>query len=335
MLKKTLAVWDLGATKCAAAIIDFDVHTDRFECLSSCRLTLTNYDSLNALVTAVETALNFALVDADVICIGAAGRFDGKEIQLSAGYPFPMTFGEEIQKKRWRRISIVHDYIPVACATLTNYLANPDHIETLVAGESKSFGRRLVMGVGTGLGLKDLIVLPDGRFWLGENEAGHIGVCLPPQVNAKMLKRHNDFMCFLRQCELGQDASVSFEKILSGKGLSRMHQFLTQGAFMDPALIGADIQAGQHADTVAMCAWYLGLYIGTIQLLFLPSGGIWLTGGVLLKNPAIYRHDALMAGIAASPAYQAERALFPLHVIKGEQYALMGGAYYAAKRLLC
>ncbi|MES2203605.1 MAG: hypothetical protein V4496_00130, partial [Pseudomonadota bacterium] len=74
MMRKTFVVWDLGATKCAAAVIDFDFHSDEFDCISTTRVPLTDCADLDALVAQIETNLNYSMANADAICIAAAGR---------------------------------------------------------------------------------------------------------------------------------------------------------------------------------------------------------------------------------------------------------------------
>jgi glucokinase len=335
MMRKTFAVWDLGATKCAAAIVHFDIHTDQLECVKSCRIPLASCASLDELVEQVETALSYQMKDADAICIAAAGRYNGERVELEAGYPYAMDFSRVARQCGWRNMEVVHDYVPVACATFTSYLKQANNTKTIIKGNRDKFGRRVVLGLGTGLGLKDAVLLPNGDFWLGSNEAGHIGLSFPPNAKDQNEKRHREFVTFLRQ-EGGLESGevLTYEKILSGKGLSRIHHFLSGNQGVKPEAISGGMSSGEMKETLSMLAWYLGLYIGTVQLVFMPSGGIWMTGGVLLKNMALCEQTELMEGIQASPAYLDDRQHFPLNVMCGQDYALMGCAYYASRRML-
>lgn len=335
MLRKTFVVWDLGATKCAAAIIDFDFHADEFDCIRTTRVPLRDCADLDALVAQIETNLNYSMAQADAICIAAAGRYNGREVELEAGYPYPMDFARVAKKSSWRNMEIVHDYVPVACATFTSYLHQTGNVKTLVEGKPERLGRKVVFGVGTGLGLKDCVQLPNGDFWLGSNEAGHIGLTFPPKANFENEERHRDFVRFLiREDGLPTGEVLTFEKILSGKGVSRIHQFVTGQHGLSPEEIGEAMREGYELKTLKMLAWYIGLFIGTVQLMFMPSGGIWFTGGVVLKNLGLCDQPELFEGIYACPAYQKDREQFPLNVMIGPDYALMGCAYYASRRLL-
>lgn len=335
MMRKTFVVWDLGATKCAAAIVDFDFHTDQFDCIKTTRVILTDCQSVDELIDRVEHELDIKMVDADAICIAAAGRYNGAEIELEAGYPYPMLFDQAAKKRGWRNMAIVHDYVPVACATFTTYLRDKNNVKTIIKGECDRFGRRVVFGVGTGLGLKDSVLLPNGDFWLGSNEAGHIGLTFPPKARPQNEIRHREFVKFLKQEGGLQDQEVlTFEKILSGNGLKRIHHFVTGHTNLSAAEISAEMLSIEGNETMRMLAWYIGLFIGTVQLMFMPSGGIWMTGGVVLKNLKLCDQEELMHGIYACPAYKVDRELFPLTVMVGPDYALMGCAYYASRRML-
>lgn len=335
MFSKTFVVWDLGATKCAAAIVDFDIQTDELNCIKSCRIKLTDCQTIDELVDEVEAALEFDISKAEAICIAAAGRYNGTVVELEEGYPYAMEFDRVSKERNWRNMEVVHDYVPVACATYTSYLKNKDNVKTIVKGKRQKLGRRVVMGVGTGLGLKDTVLLPNGDFWLGENEAGHVGLSHPPKALSESEGRHREFIRFLRDKDgLLKGDVLTYEKILSGKGLSRIHHFLTGNANCEPENISDGIAQGIHDETLDMIAWYLGLFVGTVQLMFMPSGGIWISGGVVQKNMDIFEHDAFMKGINASPAYKKDRELFPLRVMCGPDCTLLGCAYYASRRML-
>lgn len=333
-MPKTFVVWDLGATKCAAAVIHFDVAIDKFDCIRSTRVPLRDCANLDDLVNQIEDRLDYTMSHADAICIAAAGRYNGYEVELEGAYPYPIDISRIKKQRQWKNIAVIHDYAAVACATFTSYLQQPANIKTIVTGAPEPFGRKVVFGVGTGLGLKDVVLLANGDFWLGSNEAGHIGLTLPAKANRTHQQRHNDFIDFLKH-EGGspQGNVLTFEQVLSGRGVARIHHFLTGHRQMTPEEISHTMQNGKNIETMKMLAWYLGLFISTVQLMFMPSGGIWFTGGVILKNLALCDQEELFEGIYSCPAYQKEREKFPLYVMIGPEYALMGCAYYASRRL--
>jgi glucokinase len=92
--------------------------------------------------------------------------------------------------------------------------------------------------------------------------------------------------------------------------------------------------AGNAPELQDLFAWYLGLFVGSVQLIFMPEGGLWITGGVAIKHLDLFQQSAFTEGIQASPAFRAERELYPLGVMKNPEHALIGAGYYAAQRLL-
>src|SRR3989338_1394999 len=332
--KKTIAVWDLGATKCAVGIIEVDLFMERFKFITSTSLYLNDFFSLDDLTQGLENNLGTRFSDIDKIMIAGAGIYDGYTLNLANGYPYPMEFAALAKSRKWSSMTVVHDYVPMMCATFIADLLDPDQISFIHPGVLNPYGRRVVFGLGTGLGFKDSLLLERKKFWLGENEVGHIGIPFPPRAMPDEIQVHKEFIDFLRtQTDISPNQSITFEKVLSGQGTSRLHQFVTASKdHLLPHEVGDLLRAGLAEETLALLAWYLGLLIGSLQLIFMPSGGIWMTGGVLLKHEEIALHPQLKKGILASPAYINERRSFPLAIIKDKNLVFLGGAYYLAYR---
>jgi glucokinase len=325
--------WDLGATKCMAGLMHYENLNKKFISKRNCSIKLKNTHSLYNLIEQLETELNFSFNEADAICIGAAGHYDGRYLTLANPYPYPMPFYDAALKARWQNFSIIHDYASIVCATFTSYMEQQKNIKRLNSSISKPHGRRIALGIGTGLGLKDGILFSDGDFWLGQNEIGHIGIPTPPTAAPFYLNRHQAMMDFLNRkfsCH-----PITFEKILSGNGIVNLYEFFYPDS---PSLtapeIGYKMQQKEMEELKRTFAWYLGLLIGTVQLSFMPEGGIWITGGVILNNLDIFDYEDFFSGIHASPAYLTERQDYPLGVLCDPEHAMFGNAYYAVKRLL-
>lgn len=334
-MKKKIIVWDLGATKCAAAVVEYDTNQGGLACVSQTKQLIHECESIFDLSRALEQQLQTSFSSADAICIGAAGQFDGYTLHLNNGYPYPMRFAALAERNHWPAYAVIHDYSPIVCATFTNYMEQADNVLRLNDKAMHIYGRRVALGLGTGLGLKDGILFPDGHFWLGTNEVGHIGLVMPPKADSHFSKLHKEFLDFLKETQaLADDETLTFEKILSGKGSSLLHAFATGAPCQSPERVGQQLKQGLASKTLELMAWYLGLFIGTIQLCFMPDGGIWVTGGVVLNHPELLTDPVFQLGLEASPAYLKQRSQFPLGMLQGDHHAFWGGAYYAAKRLL-
>lgn len=331
MTKKIIAVWDLGATKCAVGLVEYDTQTEKFKNLRDTTLYLNEFFSLEDLTEGLEKNLEISFSEVDKILIAGAGIYDGQTLNLTNGFPYPMTFARLAESRRWPAMEVVHDYVPIICGTFIADLQDDAQVHFIHRGDLEPYGRRVVFGIGTGLGFKDGVLLQKKRFWLGANEVGHIGVPFPPRASMEEKQIHEEFMYFLRtQTDLARhDMPVTFEKILSGKGLSRLHQFVTAAKqHLLPHEVGDLLRSGEAQETLSLFAWYIGLLVGTLELIFMPAGGTWMTGGVLLKHANVVRHPSLRKGVLASPAYTEERKSFPLVLMHDKNLLFLGGAYY-------
>lgn len=328
--------WDLGATKCAIALVEYHVTTGAYYILQSTRTKLTDHNSLEAMVDFLETDLGLKMKEADGIVIAAAGQYEAGVIHHTNPYPYPMNIGEIAEARGWKKFTVVHDYVPIACATFLTDDLSKTAMLTLNEGQPNKFGRRVAFGVGTGLGLKDGVLLPNDDFWLGENEAGHIGIPYPPHMTDDECKTHEAFMEFLKEDQKNlKRPTISFETVLSGRGFALCHQFASGShETLSPERTAEIVKATQDHRTLSLFGWYLGLFVGTVQLLFMPTGGIWIMGGVILKHLNVFHRSTFTRGIELSPAYSSERSRFPLKVIVGPEYVFLGSAYYGIHRLL-
>jgi glucokinase len=335
-MTRTIFTWDLGATKCAAGIIEYQPDTQQLTCKKHCAIKLSDAQSLEELTAQLESQLGMNMHDADAICIGAAGHYDGESLLLEKGYPYPMTFASLAKQKVWPSFAVIHDYAPIVCSTFTTYMDDTRNIKRLNNATMNPYGRRVALGVGTGLGLKDGVLLPNGDFWLGKNEMGHIGITTPPHADAFYTKRHQALMQFLTHTAPNEkNPAITFEKILSGSGMVRLYQFFhPEATDMTPEIVGAKLQAGESTEVADTFAWYLGLFVGTVQLSFMPEGGIWITGGVALNHLHVFDKPDFMNGVYAAPTYQTQREEYPLGVLCNTEHALIGSGFYATKRLL-
>ena len=334
MQTKTIVSWDLGATKCTAGIVEYHPVTHGLICKKHATIKLATVQSFEDLIHALEARLDFRMRDANAICIGAAGHYDGKQLYHTNAYPYPMQFANVAKLFKWPAFTVIHDYASIVCATFTSYMEQPRNLKRLNACSVEPHGRRVALGLGTGLGLKDGVLLENGDFWLGHNEIGHIGVIAAPRMTANELKRHRDLMKFLR-AKQKTETPVNFEHILTGKGTVNLFEFFDPNRRqLTPEAVGDAMRAGQCEDMLDAFAWYIGLFVGSVQLTFMPEGGVWITGGVALNHLDVFDRPSFQAGIAASPAYLPQRENYALGVLCNHEHALIGNGYYAAKRLL-
>ena len=76
MSKQNIIVGDIGATKCAAAIVEYDNNAQELSCKKKLFIKLKDHQSLHELFHNIESQLKIKMSDANAICIGAAGMYD-------------------------------------------------------------------------------------------------------------------------------------------------------------------------------------------------------------------------------------------------------------------
>jgi len=336
--EKHIITWDLGASKCAAALVAYFPEQDHYDCLRRYSIKNADCNSLDDLAAHLEQGLQVKHTEVDAIVIGASGEYNGAELYHEASrYPYKMDFARFITEHHWPKTAIIHDYAPVICATFAkSYMNDPANVRILNEGHMNPQGRRIATGVGTGLGMKDGVLFPDNSFWLGTNEVGYTGISMPPAADTDHLKRHVELIKFMRSEGIMEDDKLlSYENILSGRGCVLLHKFVKSNhTHITPEELGKQMRNGEADETRQILAWYLGLFVSTLQLAFMPDGGLWITGGVVLKHPKIFDCSEFYDGIEASPSYWRQRQGFPLGVLQNPDHAFIGGAYYAMQRLI-
>lgn len=327
---------DLGATKCAAGLIAYQPETKRYECLQTCQVFLSDTSSLLDMIRQIEAHLGLSFRSVDAICVGAAGQYDGRMLNhLDGVYPYPMNFAEIAEIEQWPQYVIIHDYDSVLCATFTSYMYEETNLLRLNQCTPDRFQRRVAVGLGTGLGMKDGVLLQNGSFWIGNSEIGHIGIPFPPFAKPERLKQHQAFIESLQEYQRRSGKQITLEHALTGRGLVHLYQFLYPHTKAPaPEDISEKMRSHQTPELLDLFAWYCGLLVGTLELSYMPTGGIWLTGGVVIKNLELFNQPSFHEGIVASPAYQREREVIPLGVMINPQHALIGAAFYAVNKLI-
>ena len=149
MSSRTYIVWDLGATKCAAAVVT--VTHGVFEVQNTHSVKLKKCESLFHMAETLHRSLGVCPHDVDGVCVAGAGQYDGQELILASSYPFPMCFAKVASLQKWPEYQIVHDYTPIVCSTFVSQ-HNKGNIIALNDAEVQPGARRVAFGVGPGLG---------------------------------------------------------------------------------------------------------------------------------------------------------------------------------------
>jgi glucokinase len=216
-------------------------------------------------------------------------------------------------------VRLVNDFQAAAAGVAT--LKKSDYVE-LNHGIPRLGGVRVITGAGTGLGLAWMQADKDGIYRSFATEGGHIDFAPSEELQSRLwLWLHKRFQ------------HVSWERILSGAGLSLVYEFLMiqvhAGSLESLPNAGKIHELAVAGDTVSLEAVQLfadvyAAWVGNIVLLYQPKGGLYIAGGVAihLKKWLISRR---FMEIAAAKGRMADLVWqTPIYLVTNARFGLQG-----------
>ena len=211
-----------------------------------------------------------AVASVDGACVAAAGPVkDG--VATMTNLDWTIDAGTLTRSTGARTVSILNDLQAPGYAL---GLIAPEDLRPLIAGPQVAGGSMLVINVGTGFNAAAVHDTPGGRI-VTASESGHVNLPVRTAADlrlAQFVERVHGF--------------PGVEDVLSGRGLERLHAFVTGEACapadLSSAQIMAAIDAGDPAatETARLFIRLLGTEAGNLALIHLPFGGIYLVGGL-------------------------------------------------------
>ena len=288
-----LAAIDLGGTHCRFARFTATPRGPALDAVETCP-TADLQDS-GAILEQWENCLHTPLSQVAALVMGVAGPVqDGLRARLSNA-PLQIDLKAVMPHFGLRRARVVNDFVCEACACLTRVGERSRHLlgpADLPCPAHRSPREALapvaVLGAGTGLGSGWLVPQTgSGQLrWLPlPSEAGH-------QAFAFLGREEEDFAAFARE-RLGRPF-LRPDDVVTGRGLVVLHKFLT-GRELSPAAAAAEGLVGDQP-TLCWYARFLGRTCAHWGLATLCYSGLFLTGGMLLRNPAVTEHPSFREG---------------------------------------
>jgi len=214
----------------------------------------------------------------------------------------------------------------------------PEQILTLNDGDSSAVGNRALVSAGTGLG--EGVLVWNGKTHIPlASEGGHCDFAARSPLEIELL-------CWLRKKYNGR---VSFERVVSGPGLTNIYKFLRDEKHLeepawlrermeaeDPnAVIGEVGEEGKSelcAKSLEMFAGSYGAEAGNMVLKVLAIGGMYIGGGIAPKMLKTMRGGAFMQAFRDKGRLSDLLVNTPVRIILESRAALMGAAAYAEAR---
>ena len=214
-----------------------------------------------------------------------------------------------------------------------------DQIYTLSDGDASQTGNRALIAAGTGLGEALLI-------W-----NGHIHVPNPSEGgHSDYAPRNEDEIDLLRFLKQKYNGRISFERVISGMGLTNIYEFLREVRGMEePAWLAERIAAVHDPNAVItelalaakseICEKALDMFVsaygaeaGNLALKVLSVGGLYIGGGIAPRILEKLKDGTFVKAFTDKGRLSQLLINMPVRVILESKAALLGAAGYAEAR---
>jgi glucokinase len=216
---------------------------------------------------------------------------------------------------------------------------SPDQIYTLSDGDPSQVGNRGLIAAGTGLG--EGILAWNGRTHVPyPSEGGH----------TDFGPRNEEQIELLRFLQRKYNGRISYERVVSGMGLTNIYEFLRDNQGMEePAWLAQQIAAAHDGNAIItemalsakseICAKALDIMVsiygaeaGNLALKVLSVGGMYVGGGIAPKILEKLKDGTFLKAFQDKGRLSQLLINMPVRVILESRAALMGAAAYAEAR---
>ena len=309
----------------------------RFACADTSGIVQDSIGSLNwkstpTLSTALRVFLRDSSVDPRTVS-QLVIAFAGPAIPVEGFYQFtniPVSFTREelAAVVPGAKITIMNDFAAQAYCLLA---LKPGDVKPLQAFDGNwPPGNRVIYGPGTGLGVAQLI-LEGGSPRVVAGEGGNVAFGPSTEDLARLRDRVVGEVERRRPENPDPTMKPRQEDILSGNGLENLHF-----ALFDERLTAEEISERAHAGESRAKRTFSHFFdalagMGAdLALTGLPTGGIFISGGMTRRNLALLDPVRFREIFEARWRYQEILAMIPVFVLTRDSSGLEGAAAYAA-----
>jgi len=215
----------------------------------------------------------------------------------------------------------------------------PDQIYTLSEGDASQIGNRALIAAGTGLG--EGLLTWNGRIHVPyPSEGGHVDYA----------PRNEDEIDLLRFLKQKYNGRISFERVVSGMGLTNIYEFLREVRGVDePVWLAQRIAEVPDPNTVItelalaakseICEKALDMFVsaygaeaGNLALKVLSVGGLYIGGGIAPRILEKLKDGTFLKAFTDKGRLSQLLINMPVRIILESKAALLGAAAYAEAR---
>lgn len=329
MITKLVLAGDIGGTKTLLQLAEFEAGALRpRRIVRAHRFDSAAYDGLAPMVREFLGDDGSSRVQA---CFGVAGPIAGgvqRQTAQLTNLPWQLDSVALSAELGVGTVRLVNDFEAVGYGIEALV---PDDLQVLQERSPRGDATRVVLGAGTGLGVA--LLLPcNGGYSILPTEGGHMDFAPADSLQEGLL-------AFLR-AELDH---VSWERLVSGPGLTNIYRYLLSRDAADPAgdplLQTPDPAAAIAGSAMPRARAALDLFIslygafaGNVALMTLAYGGVYLAGGIAPKLLPHLQQGTFARTFAAKGRMRPVAAAMPVYVVTNRQAGLLG-ALLAASRL--
>jgi glucokinase len=308
---KNILAADIGGTNSRFAY--FQVDTNRnLSFVESKWLKTRNSESFNDLLNQLSTSdFSLPLDEADAAVFAVAGPVEQGTYSKPPNIHWEIDISEVQKNFGIQRCVLINDFVAQAFACRSPVIESAQQV---VSGKIEPKAPLAVIGAGTGLGQAALVPQLCGGYVAIPSEGGHASFPFETQSERVYL----DFL-------LQQVATpyIRAEVVVSGKGLSLMHQYLT-GKRLQPVEVAAELS--EECETLNWMARFYGRVCRNYALQILALGGVYIAGGVAAKIPTLVTHQEFMKEFRRSETMGHVLEKIPVLLNKNEESGLWGSA---------
>ncbi len=217
-----------------------------------------------------------------------------------------------------KKCLLINDFVAQAFACSSEA---GERAKVILTGRTVAGAPVAVIGAGTGLGKALLIQAGHGRYRAIPSEGGHSNFSF-------VTKREHAYQEFLLREHHGQ--YVTGNTVVSGKGLSYLHHFLT-GRKKDPEEVAQEFSL--YPETLAWAAKFYGRACRNYVLETLARGGLFVAGGLAARAPEMLEHSEFGKEFRSSDTLAHLLEQVPVSLITDENSGLWGAAVLARQTL--
>jgi len=266
-----------------------------------------------------SSAFSLAFDQVEAAVFAVAGPVEGGTYSKPPHIPWRIDVSNLRDEFGLKRCELINDFVAQAFACRSPVM---ESARLIVPGDIRPDAPLVVIGAGTGLGQAALLPCDGSGYVPLPSEGGHASFPFESEKELGYLK------FLLKRVEAPY---VTTETVVSGRGLSLLHQFLT-GEKLEPAQVASRLN--ENSEVLHWMARFYGRVCRNYAFQFLARGGVYIAGGVAAKTPVLVTHEAFL-----NEFHRAETNMFhvlkhiPVFLNSNEESGLWGAALRGAHQL--